>query len=203
MDCGAAYMGYPKSKRCPDCQQTISRARDRALRASGPNRHIGDTDLCTVCGKPYIVCGGLQRYCPDCAPGAVRENVRSVKREYAHKWVEQNGEYRRQMRRSEKVCAVCGRAFSPGDPSVTCSPECAKKWAVLQEQRRLYRTGKRNTAPGEPYSSGLPQSGVVGVTARRNGKWQATWKKHYIGVFPTVEAAAEAIERYKKQEAER
>lgn len=93
-------MGYPKSKRCPDCQRNADRARDRQIKASGPVRRIGDTDICVICGKPYVICGGLQRYCPDCAPEAVRKRVNATKRAYAKSWSEQHTEYRKEMRNS-------------------------------------------------------------------------------------------------------
>ena len=200
MDCSASYMGYPKSKRCPECQQEVNRARDRRNHATGPARHIGDTDICKKCGKDYVICSGLQQYCPDCAPEAVKENIRSAKREYAQGWIEQNKEYKAEMRQYNKICVVCGKVFDSADPFVTCSPECAKKWKALKEQESLYRSGKRITLPGVKYNSGLPRSGIVGVTARRNGKWQAAWKGHYIGIFATPEEAAAAIENYKKMQ---
>ncbi len=200
IDCGATFTGYPKSKRCPNCQQAVNRERERQYHASGPARHIGDTDICQNCGAEYIVCGGLQRYCKACAASATKANVQSARRDYARIWNAENAEKRNDRRSFNKVCRICGKLFDTGTPAVTCSPECAQKWKALQEQKSLYRHGKRITLPGVKYESGLPKSGVVGVTARKNGKWQATWKRHYIGVYATVPEAAEAIESYKKKE---
>lgn len=49
--------------------------------------------------------------------------------------------------------------------------------------------------------SDLPKSGVPGVSYRRGYKknpWAAQHKGHYIGVYPTVEAAAAALNSYKR-----
>jgi len=51
-------------------------------------RHIGDTDICEVCHAPYIVTGGGQRYCKDCAP----EAVRAVDRKQSLEWYHQNSD---------------------------------------------------------------------------------------------------------------
>ena len=50
------------------------------------------------------------------------------------------------------------------------------------------------------YNSGLPKSGVVGVTWKKdNKKWQATYKKKYIGLYDTVEQAAKAIQEERER----
>ncbi len=198
MDCGTSYMGYPKSKRCQSCQRTANRERERRYHATGPARHIGDTDICQSCGTEYVVQSGRQRYCKACAESATKANVQSARRDYMRTWVAENVERRNYNRSFNKVCRVCGKVFDTDTPTVTCSPECAKKWTALQNQKSLYRHGKRITPPGVKYESNLPKSGVMGVTARRNGRWQATWKRHYIGVYATIEEAAVAIEDYKK-----
>ena len=51
---------------------------------------------------------------------------------------------------------------------------------------------------GANHNSGLPKSGVVGVTYyKRLDKWQATYKKKYIGLYDSVDQAAKAIAEYK------
>ena len=60
------------------------------------------------------------------------------------------------------------------------------------------KRGRRTLPADERYESGLPKSGIVGITWRRNGKWSATYKKHYIGVYDTIDAAKESLEQYKK-----
>ena len=56
---------------------------------------------------------------------------------------------------------------------------------------------EKKDASGSRRDGNIPQSGVPGVSWRKNGKWQATYKRHYLGVFGTVEEAAEVIEKYK------
>lgn len=61
------------------------------------------------------------------------------------------------------------------------------------------RVCKRCGKNFETNKSELPKSGITGVTARKNGSWQACYKTHYIGVYATVEEAAAAIEEYKSK----
>jgi hypothetical protein len=193
-------MGYPKSKRCPTCQAAANRVSAAAHKRNGPARPLGSTDICQNCGKEYTVESGRQRYCKDCAAEAVGENVRSHKRDYMATYEPEHSDEKESNRSYNKVCLICGKIFDDSLPSVTCSPECAKKLATIRVNESMYRSGKRKTSPYEKYDSGLPKSGIVGVTARRNGKWSAAYKSHYIGVYDTIEAAANAIEVYKKED---
>ena len=198
MDCGAVFMGYPKSKRCPSCAAAAKRRRDANQKRSGPARPLGSTDLCQNCGKEYIVVSGMQRYCKDCAAEATLSNVRSHKRAYNDTHKDTLYPAKTANRSYNKVCLVCGSVFDSDEPTVTCSPACAAALRKLRQEEADIRRGRRKTPAGVKYDSGLPKSGVTGVTARRNGKWMATWERHYIGVFDTIEAAAAAIEQYKE-----
>lgn len=62
-DCGRSFIGGPKSFRCPDCQRKINDRRKQANKYYGAERPLGSTDRCIVCGKEYVVEGGLQKYC--------------------------------------------------------------------------------------------------------------------------------------------
>ena len=86
---------------------------DARRHRTGSARHLGDTDKCVVCGADYIVTGGNQRYCPNCAPSAVAENNPA----------------RNEKRRVKQVaCTVCGKLFDcGGKPTKVCSPECKEK----------------------------------------------------------------------------
>ena len=124
--CGDIFPGGPRAWYCPDCRAEREKARRRKYRASGFSRHLGDIDNCVVCGKEYVVCSGLQKYCPDCAPEAVRE----IDREQSIRWNRENDYYAKREetpRRGVKICVVCGREIAPGTgtATVTCSPECA------------------------------------------------------------------------------
>lgn len=141
-DCGTAFWGYPKSKRCPDCQAEIDRIRDRAQKHRGPARPLGSTDVCARCGREYVVMSGLQRYCKDCAPNAVRDNINVHKRQYMADNAQQDAARKAANRSSNKICVICGKVFDADTATVTCSPECA---AIRRQQWQ--RTGDAKRAP--------------------------------------------------------
>lgn len=198
IDCGATFTGYPKSKRCPNCQADANRKRNKAFKRIGPKRLLGSTDICALCGGEYIVESGMQRYCKKCSAQAVAENVREHKRAYMQDNADAFRPAKEANRSYNKVCLICGKVFDTGNPSVTCSPACEAKLKTLRQNEADFRRGKRKLPPDVKYDSGLPKSGIVGVTARRNGRWQAAYKRHYIGVFDTISEAAAAIKKYKE-----
>lgn len=114
---------------CPGCRLERRREMDARRHRAGSARHLGDTDKCVVCGADYIVTGGNQRYCPDCAPSAVAEKDRQQSLEW---YAENKAEYnpgRNEKRRIKQVaCTVCGKLFDcGGKPTKVCSPECKEK----------------------------------------------------------------------------
>ena len=49
---------------------------------------------------------------------------------------------------------------------------------------------------GVSYESGLPKSGVVGITYnRKRMKWQVAQNRKYIGLFDNLDSAKEALAR--------
>lgn len=198
IDCGTSFMGYPKSKRCSACASEMQRSRYRDYHRNGPKRPLGSTDICQKCGETYIVDGGNQRYCKKCADAAIHENTKASKRSYQANNYQQQKEHRKAMMTDRKVCIICGKAFSDGTPTVTCSEACAKENARRKWIKIDYNRGRRSSNDITPYDSGLPKSGIVGVSyCRKTGKWQASVKGKYIGVFETIEDASAAIEKYK------
>lgn len=135
--CGTRFLGGPSALYCPDCRTERRRKANREYkqrRAMGQACQLGSTSICEVCGMPYTVTGGLQRYCPGCAAEAIRENDNAKSRAWnaAHTTPEQ----RRAVRHAASApisCTICGRPFVPTDGSLTCSPECS---AALQKQRQ-------------------------------------------------------------------
>ena len=85
--CGAVFRGGPRAWYCPSCREERQRESSRRYKAKGPDRPLGSTDYCAVCGKPYIVNSARQRYCADCAYEAVRAVDRPASRAWnqAHK----------------------------------------------------------------------------------------------------------------------
>lgn len=191
--CGAHYMGYPRSKYCPDCRIKIKREREKKYKKAGAKRPLGSIDICQKCGKEYVVTSGLQKYCADCAPEAVRETIRAHKRDMAKVYNrEVRPKRRKSMREGLTVCAVCGKAFTAKTSTVTCSPECTREYKRQKQAISDYKRGR--SKPDRilaPKSSTIPQSGIKGITwHRKSQKWQLKIDGKYIGLFPTIEEAA-------------
>lgn len=142
--CGASFPGYPASKFCSTCAAIRKRETNKAYlqrRRNGETRPIGSSDICAVCGEEYTVAGGLQKYCPNCAPEAIAENDREMSRQWSANNIDYNK--RRKQRHSAAAsikCVVCGKLFQPGTGApVTCSPECAAKHHARQHAEWAYR----------------------------------------------------------------
>lgn len=156
-DCGAVFMGYPRSFYCPECV-IERRKQQRRARKNRPNRPLGSIDYCERCGKEYTVNSGLQRYCPECAKEAVAENIRARKREYAAEHTGKKQELRKDTRAKRYVCKICGREFEKHTAAVTCSPECERE--LLRRRRAIAdaRRGKRSLESLEKL--GIPKDSV-------------------------------------------
>ena len=134
--CGITFPGGPRAWYCPSCRLERRRAAGREARRTGPARPLGSTDICVVCGGEYIVNGGHQRYCPACAPDAIK----AADRIQALEWYAANGDpdQRRTQRQAGTApipCVICGRAFTPSDSSHTCSSVCGRELARRNAQR--------------------------------------------------------------------
>ena len=109
-----------------------------------------------ICGGEYVICSGRQKYCPKCAPDAVRE----IDRAQANCWNAEH-DYRAKRhetpRRGVKVCVVCGREIVPGTPTVTCSPECAAAHRKEAQHRAdAKRRGGKNQRQPKQKKEKLP-----------------------------------------------
>lgn len=166
-ECGATFPGGPRAWYCPNCRRERERNQDRERQHNGPKRHLGDTDRCLVCGGEYIVTNGCQKYCPACAPEAIREAQRVQSRKYVAENVTLEGLTK--IRKAAVVpipCAVCGKLFPPSRKSKTCSPECSAvlkkritaEWNLANSERMkeyfheryLRKKQAKNTSPEEP-----------------------------------------------------
>lgn len=202
-ECGASFLGGPRAWYCPDCRAERKKVQRKA-RKSQTVRPLGSIDICQNCGKEYIVKSGRQIYCPDCADAVVREKVNAHKRQYMQENKEKFAPYKAEMRSNGWVCIVCGKVFDKDTSTVTCSEECAKKLKKINQDNADIKRGKRKMPAGISYESGLPKSGVVGITFHRvTGKWQVTHNRKYIGVFNNLEDAKEALNRCKEAEKEK
>lgn len=143
--CGATFMAGPSSKFCPSCLADRKREQAARRRKTGTARPLGSTDKCLACGQEYIVTGGRQKYCRECAEQAMRENDRKKSKEWnnANTTPEQR-KAERKAASAEIPCVVCGKLFVPTDASITCSPECKKihrkrACAKYESENREYR----------------------------------------------------------------
>ena len=130
----------------------------------------------------------------------VKENIRAHKREYMAENSEKSKKLKTETRGKRYICPICGKEFEKHTSAATCSPECEKELKRRRQNRADIKRGKRKLPADQRYDSGIPQSGIVGVTYhRKSGKWEAKYKRKYIGLYDTVERAAEALEEYKKE----
>lgn len=192
--CGRTFDGGPRASYCSECRAERARKADaesKRRKAAGLTRKLGSTDICAACGGEYVVMSGLQRYCPACAPEAVRQKVLPAKRRRAAEHMAENAARKKELRAGSAVCVYCGRTFTPVDASVTCSEECAREHRRIVLGTADYKRGRRKAPPPrERYDSGLPRSDVPGVAyLRQRRKWQVTHKGKYVGVFDTREEA--------------
>ena len=162
------------------------------------DRTIGSIDHCQSCGKEYIVKSGNQKYCSDCSAEKISEKAKIRARKNISQNKEKNISRKKSHRGKRYVCKICGTIFEKHGAEVTCSPECKKELSRIRQNEADIKRGRRARPASERYESGLPKSGIVGITWRRNGKWTAKYKNHYIGVYDTIDAAKESLEQYKK-----
>ena len=190
IDCGDKFWGYPKSKRCPECQAKVNRERDLIYKRKGSKRKLRSEAICECCGGTFLLSSSLQRYCPACAETAIRDNISRTKAK-KNKMIdpEERREARRKSRENRNVCVVCGKTFNLSTPAVTCSPECAREQKRILMAIADVKRGKADPARIiSKISHPNPQSGIPGITWHR-GKWQLQIKGKYIGIYNTIDEA--------------
>lgn len=140
IDCGKLIYRPIKCIRCEACQLAINHERHKEHQRTKPARPLGSTDICTICGKPYIVESGLQKYCPDCRETATRASIARKKNAYmAEK--RKDPEAAAQMREAKQaalspsLCATCGKPFISKFGSIYCCEACRK-----EGKRKYYQT---------------------------------------------------------------
>lgn len=142
--CGCSISGGPRAWYCPSCRQERQRASDAEYKrrvAAGTTRKLGNYDKCVVCGKEYIINGGNQKYCRDCAPPAYAETDRVLSLDYYHNNSEDINASRNPRRRvppegNPRECTICGATFTTRSRATICgAPECRKKRHKEYESR--------------------------------------------------------------------
>lgn len=203
--CGATFQGGPRAWYCPSCREEQKKKTDRDAKArakAGKTRKIGSTDVCVICGAEYVVNSGRQRYCPKCAPEAIREEARKESRA----WIAEHREahYQRKAERAQnrRVCKVCGKPYYSATPTVTCSPRCGRILRSYNQAMADHRRRGSQAPTMETVAQRLDQkSGIPGVSRSRNGKrWVASYHGKYLGTYDTVAEAAAVVAACKEQE---
>lgn len=135
--CGRSFSGGPRARYCLECRHERRLEQDARRRARGyrAERPLGSIDHCVVCGKEYIVNGGLQKYCPDCAYEAIREADRPMSRKWTQEHKETYYPQRNERRRSQRCCVICGKPITSKTSTVTCEDPACKLERKRQRQR--------------------------------------------------------------------
>lgn len=150
-DCGKLIYRPIKCIRCEACQLAINQERHKEYQRAKPARPLGSTDICTICGKPYIVESGLQKYCPNCREAATRASIARKKNAYmAEK--RKDPEAAAQMREAKQaalspsLCATCGKPFISKFGAIYCCEACRevgkRKYYQTYDSKRVRKERK-------------------------------------------------------------
>lgn len=127
-ECGRVFPGGPRAWYCPTCRVARKREAKQSYlvrKRSGGSREIGASDICIVCGRAYIIRCGHQKYCPECAPCAVKEEDAKQGLDHYRRNAEAINPPRKLARRmGERRCVVCGKIFACIGYRTICSDEC-------------------------------------------------------------------------------
>ena len=130
VDCGRNFLGGPRAKRCPECADKRKREYNQQYNKNGSARHLGDTDICQMCGKEYVVKSGRQKFCDDCKKKALLEWQKERKKVY-NKMSGQDEKKEERRKSTIKICIYCGREFKSRTATNVCSDYCRT------EQRKI------------------------------------------------------------------
>ena len=154
-ECSAEFLGGPRAWYCPRCRKERQQEAERRYKKNvsrGISRKIGSTDFCVVCGKPYIVEGGQQKYCQDCA----EREIKRIASQQSLVYYNQNKDTINPKRNLDRkkgvsICAMCGKLFPTQGASKYCGDECrqlAKRFGqAISDAKRYGKTPP--TAPPE------------------------------------------------------
>lgn len=129
--CGKEFIGDIKAQYCDECW--LKRRRERTMNAYyNQKRKIGDIDHCVVCGKEYIVRGGTQKMCSDCAEqtkkykAALRQWKRGLRKNEPVYPLPGRIVTKGKVMGGKRICIDCGKEFIGTWQSKLC-PECRAK----------------------------------------------------------------------------
>lgn len=137
--CGKVFSGGPRAWYCPHCRAERAAEcsrRHKANKRAGKTRRLGEEYRCEVCGKLYVLINPNQKYCPECAPEAVKAVDAGQSLDYYREHTTNINDRRRETRQAEeRPCVWCGKLFSGRPHKKTCSEHCAKCTERFRQQR--------------------------------------------------------------------
>lgn len=140
--CSVKFEGGPRAWYCPICRKDRERERAAKYNKHPSKRKIGSKDRCDKCGKEYIVCSGMQKYCEKCRPEMMKKIDAKQSLEYYQKNKKIINPKRYEARKNiGKRCEICGKDFYSKTCTKYCSKECAdearkSKARMIYEKRR-------------------------------------------------------------------
>lgn len=149
VECGCRFEGGPNAPRCPVCRERHKKrmiAEYDQRRRAGKVRKIGGIANCLLCGNPYRIENGNQKYCPECR----RKSYLAKKNEYSKAHAKKNRAARDARREGTDVCYWCGKSYTKGKHTFACSDECAEMLKKYFRKARAYRNGQRKEPPEPP-----------------------------------------------------
>lgn len=149
VDCGKLIYRPIKCIRCEACQLVINKYRHKVQQRTEPSRPLGSTDICQVCGKPYVVQASLQKYCPACRDVGAKQSI--SKRKSAYRIARMNDPEIAQKTReakhcipSPKFCAHCGKPFFSKNRAMYCCDACRQAGSMAyHKEYEANRAGTR------------------------------------------------------------
>ena len=145
-ECNKEFVGGPRAWYCPECREKrkkVAKKEYEERKRKGQSREIGSIYKCEICEKPYILMGSLQRYCPDCAPDAIKEIDKKQGLEYYNKNKQKINPSRNQKRRKDIYCKVCGEKILGSNTQTLCALHQKEKYKDVYIDKNII---KRNNS---------------------------------------------------------
>ncbi len=183
--CGRSFLGGPRAWYCPQCRMERRKKQSAAYKArkrTGDVRELGSTDSCAICGAPYTVTGPNQRYCPACAPDAVKAVDSAQGMAYYVEHKDAINPVRNEKRlKKERICPICGAAYQAHGKNSYCSEACrreGRRLSLVKSEARRKERRMQDKAKKDPRGGARPGAG-------RKPRQDAEKKQqHSIGLFP-------------------
>lgn len=164
--CGRSFLGGPRAWYCPQCRLERRKKQTAAYKArkrAGDVRELGSTDSCAICGAPYTVTGPNQRYCPACAPDAVKavDSAQGMAYYVEHKDAI-NPLRNAKRRKGERICPICGAEYQAYGKNSYCSEACrheGRRLSLVKSEARRKERRMQDKAKKDPRGGARPGAG--------------------------------------------